>query len=254
MKTRKIFLIAGNCVVEDLKTSLETAKIIKELCTKFDIDFFYKSSYRKANSTSSDSFVGIGDYQALEILATIKKELGVKICTDIHLPQEAEVAAEVADIIQIPAFLCRQSDLLIAAAHTGKIVNIKKGQFLSPQSMQFACQKVVDVGNNKIMLTERGTMFGYQDLIVDFRNIPIMQKFGYPVVLDVTHSLQQPNQNSGVTGGTPELIETIAKAGVAVGCDGIFLETHPNPAIAKSDGANMLKLELLENLLEILVS
>lgn len=247
------FLIAGPCVVENKEITFETAEKIKEVCTKFNIPFIFKSSYRKANRSSSTSFSGIGDQEALDILAQVKQDLGVMICTDIHLPEEAAFAAQVADIIQIPAFLCRQTDLLVAAARTGKTVNIKKGQFLSPEAMKFAAQKVIDAGNHRIMLTERGTSFGYQDLIIDFRAIPTMQKFGHPVVLDVTHSLQQPNQTSGVTGGLPEMIESIAKAGIAIGVDGIFLETHPNPSEAKSDGANMLKLDLLENLLEKLV-
>jgi len=250
---KRFFLIAGPCVVESEEICMETAKKIKEICDKLKIEFFFKSSYRKANRTSINSFSGLGDAKALEILAKVKYELDVKICTDIHLPEEAAFAAQVADILQIPAFLCRQSDLLIAAAKTDKIINIKKGQFLSPEAMKFAAQKIKDAGNDKIILTERGSTFGYYDLIVDFRNIPIMQKIGFPVVLDITHSLQQPNQSSGVTGGMPELIETIGKAGIAVGCNGIFIETHPNPEIAKSDGANMLKLNLLENLITKLV-
>ena len=243
------FLIAGPCVVENEDICMTTAQTIKNICEKLEIEFFFKSSYRKANRTSINSFSGIGDEKALNILAKIKSKLNVKICTDIHLPEEAECASQVADILQIPAFLCRQTDLLIAAAKTGKIINIKKGQFLSPESMKFAAEKVKEVGNNQIILTERGSSFGYYDLIVDFRNIPIMQKFGFPVVLDITHSLQQPNQNSGVSGGMPELIETMGKAGIAIGCNGIFLETHPNPTNAKSDGANMLKLDLLNGLL-----
>ena len=199
------------------------------------------------------SFTGIGDEAALEILANIKQELNVPICTDIHAPEEASFAAQVADIVQIPAFLCRQTDLLVAAAKTGKIVNIKKGQFLSPEAMKFAAQKVVEAGNSNVMLTERGTTFGYTDLVIDFRGIPTMRQLGYPVVLDVTHSLQQPNQTSGVTGGLPQMIEAMAKAGVAVGADGLFMETHPNPAVAKSDGANMLRLDLMEDLLKKLV-
>ena len=251
---RNFFLIAGPCVVENLEITYETAKTVKAVCEKLDIPFVFKSSYRKANRSSISSFTGIGDEAALEILAKIKRELNVPICTDIHAPEEAAFAAQVADIVQIPAFLCRQTDLLVAAAKTGKIVNIKKGQFLSPESMRFAAQKVVDSGNPRVMLTDRGTMFGYGDLIIDYRGIPTMQAFGYPVVLDITHSLQQPNQSSGVTGGRPDLIETVAKAGIAVGVDGIFLETHPNPAVAKSDGANMLKLEYLEDLLTKLVA
>ncbi|MDR2010987.1 MAG: 3-deoxy-8-phosphooctulonate synthase [Bacteroidales bacterium] len=243
------FLIAGPCVVENEEVVYETAFKLQNICNNLNIPFVFKSSYRKANRSSVDSFSGIGDRKALDILGKVKKELNVAICTDIHLPEEADFAAEVADILQIPAFLSRQTDLLIAAAKTGKIVNIKKGQFLSPGSMKFAAQKVKESGNEQIFITERGTTFGYQDLIIDFRGIPIMKEFGYPVVLDITHSLQQPNQTSGVTGGLPELIETIAKAGIATGVDGIFLETHPNPAIAKSDGANMLKLDKVEDLL-----
>lgn len=247
------FLIAGPCLAESYDICHDTAKHLKEICNKLKIPFVFKASYRKANRSSADSFSGIGDEKALDILQAVKKELSVPICTDIHLPSEAEFAARVTDIIQIPAFLCRQTDLLEAASRTGKYVNVKKGQFLSPEAMKFAAEKISKAGNNKIMLTERGTSFGYQDLIIDFRAIPIMQKFGYPVILDVTHSLQQPNQSSGVTGGKPEMIETIAKAGIAVGVDGIFIETHPNPAKAKSDGANMLKLEKIEDLLRKLV-
>ena len=249
----KFFLIAGPCVVENEEITYKTALKIKDICTRLDIPFVFKSSYRKANRTSTTSFSGIGDYVALDILSKIKTELNIPICTDIHLPDEAIFAAKVADILQIPAFLCRQTDLLVAAAKTGKFVNIKKGQFLSPESMQFAAQKVKDAGNSNIMLTERGTSFGYQDLIIDFRSIPVMKSFGYPVILDVTHSLQQPNQSSGVTGGKPEMIESMAKAGIAVGVNGIFIETHPDPQNAKSDGANMLKLDLLEDLLVKLV-
>ena len=240
-------------MVENLEITYETAKTVKSICEKLDIPFVFKSSYRKANRSSISSFTGIGDDAALEILAKIKRELNVPICTDIHAPEEAAFAAQVADIVQIPAFLCRQTDLLVAAAKTGKIVNIKKGQFLSPEAMKFAAQKVVDAGNSNVMLTERGTTFGYTDLVIDFRGIPTMGQLGYPVVLDVTHSLQQPNQTSGVTGGLPQMIEAMAKAGVAVGADGLFMETHPNPAEAKSDGANMLKLDLMEDLLVKLV-
>lgn len=250
---KNFFLIAGPCVVENLEITYETAKKVKSVCEKLDIPFVFKSSYRKANRSSIKSFSGIGDEAALEILAKIKLELNVPICTDIHEPEEAAFAAQVADIVQIPAFLCRQTDLLVAAAKTGKIVNIKKGQFLSPEAMKFAAQKVVEGGNNNVMLTERGTTFGYTDLVIDFRGIPTMRQFGFPVVLDVTHSLQQPNQTSGVTGGLPQMIESMAKAGIAVGADGLFIETHPNPAVAKSDGANMLRLDLIEDLLTKLV-
>ncbi len=250
---RNFFLIAGPCVVENFEITYETAVTVKSICEKLDIPFVFKSSYRKANRSSISSFTGIGDEAALEILAKIKKDLNVPICTDIHAPEEAVFAAQVADIVQIPAFLCRQTDLLVAAANTGKIVNIKKGQFLSPDAMKFAAQKVVEAGNSNVMLTERGTTFGYTDLVIDFRGIPTMRKLGYPVVLDVTHSLQQPNQTSGVTGGLPQMIEAMAKAGVAVGADGLFMETHPNPTVAKSDGANMLRLDLLEALLKKLV-
>lgn len=250
---KNFFLIAGPCVVENFKITYETAKTAKSICQKLDIPYVFKASYRKANRSSINSFSTIGDEKALEILAKVKQDLDLPICTDIHQPEEAEFAAKVADIIQIPAFLCRQTDLLVAAAKTGKIVNIKKGQFLSPDAMKFAAQKVSDSGNNNIMLTERGTTFGYTDLVIDYRGIPKMQETGYPVVLDVTHSLQQPNQTSGVTGGLPQLIETVAKAGIAVGVNGLFIETHPDPSIAKSDGANMLRLDLLEDLLTKLV-
>ena len=233
--------------------AMEIAEKIKVMTDRLKIPFAFKGSYRKANRSRIDSFTGIGDEKALKILAKVSKEFGVPVVTDIHQASEATMAAEYVDILQIPAFLCRQSDLLEAAAKTGKVVNIKKGQFLSPEAMKFAAQKVVDSGNSNVMLTERGTTFGYQDLIVDYRGIPEMQKFGFPVVVDCTHSLQRPNQSAGVTGGQPEMIETIAKAAVAVGADGLFMETHPNPAVAKSDGANMLALHLLEPLLEKLV-
>lgn len=247
------FLLAGPCVVEGEEMLYQTATRIKQITDDLQIPFVFKASYRKANRSRLDSFTGIGDIEALEMLAKVRADLQVPVVTDIHSAQETEMAAKYVDVLQIPAFLCRQTDLLEAAAKTGKVVNIKKGQFLAPGAMRFAAQKVVDSGNNKVMLTDRGTMFGYQDLIIDYRGIPEMQAFGYPVILDITHSLQQPNQTSGVTGGKPELIETVAKAGVAVGVDGIFLETHPNPAVAKSDGANMLKLDYLESLLKKLV-
>ena len=247
------FLLAGPCVIEGEEMAMEIAEKIKVMTDRLKIPFAFKGSYRKANRSRIDSFTGIGDEKALKILAKVSKEFGLPVVTDIHQASEAAMAAEYVDILQIPAFLCRQSDLLEAAAKTGKVVNIKKGQFLSPEAMKFAAQKVVDSGNSNVMLTERGTTFGYQDLIVDYRGIPEMQKFGFPVVVDCTHSLQRPNQSAGVTGGQPEMIETIAKAAVAVGADGLFMETHPNPAVAKSDGANMLALDLLEPLLEKLV-
>lgn len=244
------FLMAGPCVVEDadmLKTVAETACRITE---RLRIPYIFKASYRKANRSRLDSFSGIGDEKALKLLADIRRGFGVPVVTDIHNPEEAAIAAEYVDVLQIPAFLCRQTDLLVAAAKTGKVVNIKKGQFLAPEAMSFAAGKVRDAGNPNVMLTDRGTTFGYYDLIVDMRGIPAMQNLGYPVVMDITHSLQQPNQTSGVTGGQPEMIETIARASVAAGVDGLFIETHPNPAIAKSDGANMLALDRLESLLE----
>jgi len=247
-------LIAGPCVIEDEKTTFEIAEHIKALSENLKIPFAFKASYRKANRSKLDSFAGIGDEQALNILQEIKESLNIPVVTDIHTVEEATIAAKYVDVLQIPAFLCRQTDLLVAAGNTGKVINIKKGQFLSGASMKFAVEKVLSTGNNRILLRERGSMFGYNDLVVDYRNIPEMQKTGYPVILDITHSLQQPNQSSGITGGNPALIETIAKAGIAVGVDGIFLETHPNPADAKSDGANMLNLSLLEELLKKLVA
>lgn len=246
----KFFLLAGPCVVESKDMCFRIAEKIKIISSDLDIPYVFKASYRKANRSRLDSYSGLGDEKALSILADIKKEFDIPVITDIHSAEEAIWASEVVDILQIPAFLCRQTDILVAAAKTGKIVNIKKGQFLAPESMQFVAQKVADSGNNQIILTDRGTMFGYGDLIVDYRGIPAMQKFGYPVVLDITHSLQQPNQASGVSGGQPEMIETIAKAGIAVGVNGIFIETHPNPEKAKSDGANMLNLNLLPQLLK----
>jgi 2-dehydro-3-deoxyphosphooctonate aldolase (KDO 8-P synthase) len=247
------FLMAGPCVIENEQMPLEIAQKIIALSDRLKIPFIFKASYRKANRSKKDSFTEIGDEKALKVLARIRDEFKIPVVTDIHTAQEAQLAAGFVDVLQIPAFLCRQTDLLEAAAITGKVVNIKKGQFLSPEAMRFAVEKVRDAGNKNVMLTERGTTFGYQDLVVDFRGIPEMQKNGVPVVLDCTHSLQQPNQAAGVTGGRPDLIETIAKAGIAVGADGLFIETHSDPQIAKSDGANMLRLELLGGLLEKLV-
>ncbi len=244
------FLMAGPCVVEDetmMKTVAETACRIAD---RLRIPYIFKASYRKANRSRLDSFSGIGDEKALKLLGRIRSEFGVPVVTDIHNPEEAAMAAEYVDVLQIPAFLCRQTDLLVAAARTGKVVNIKKGQFLAPEAMTFAAGKVRDAGNPNVMLTDRGTSFGYHDLIVDPRAIPVMKRTGYPVVMDITHSLQQPNQSSGVTGGLPELIEPIARSAIAVGADGLFIETHPNPSVAKSDGANMLALDRLEGLLE----
>lgn len=248
------FLMAGPCVVEDETSPLRIAETLVDITSRLGIPFIFKASYRKANRSRLDSFMGIGDEKALKVLGKVREAFNVPVVTDIHAAEEAGMAAEYVDVLQIPAFLCRQTDLLVAAAKTGRVVNIKKGQFLSGESMGFAVDKVRLSGNNQVMLTERGSMFGYQDLVVDFRNIPIMQGFGCPVVLDVTHSLQQPNQPSGVTGGKPELIGMMAKAGIAVGADGIFMETHPDPAHALSDGANMLPLNQVERLLKQLVA
>ncbi|MDR1866160.1 MAG: 3-deoxy-8-phosphooctulonate synthase [Bacteroidales bacterium] len=247
------FLLAGPCVVEGEAICFDIARRLKEITDRLQIPFVFKGSFKKANRSRIDAFTGIGDRKALQILAEVGKSLQIPTVTDIHTEADAAMAAEYVDILQIPAFLCRQTDLLVAAAGTGKTVNIKKGQFMSPDAMKFAADKVVQAGNDKVMLTDRGTMFGYHDLIVDFRGIRQMQATGHPVVLDITHSLQQPNTSSGVTGGLPAMIETIARAGVAVGVDGIFMETHPDPAAAKSDGANMLPLDRAEELLGKLV-
>ncbi len=247
------FLIAGPCVVENEEICDRIAENIVALSDKYAIPFIFKSSYKKANRTKLDSFTGIGDIEALEILKRIKNRYQVPVLTDIHTPEEVEFAASYVDVLQIPAFLSRQTELLIAAAKTGRAVNIKKGQFMAPLSMKFALDKVVHSGNRKVMLTDRGTMFGYNDLVVDYRGIREMQGFRHPVVLDITHSLQQPNQDTGVSGGRPDMIETIALAGVAVGADGVFIETHPHPDQALSDGTNMLKLDYLESLLVKLI-
>lgn len=246
---QQFFLLAGPCIVESKELCEEVAETVSNICSKLGIQYIFKASYRKANRSRIDSFSGIGDEKALQILADIKSKYKLPIVTDIHSAEEASMAAEVADILQIPAFLCRQTDLLVAAAKTGKIINIKKGQFLAPYSMKYAAKKVVDSGNSNVLLTDRGTMFGYGDLIVDYRGIPEMKSLGFPIVLDITHSLQQPNQTEGISGGKPELIETIARAGIAVGADGIFMETHPHPEKALSDGANMLPLNKAEKLL-----
>ncbi|MFO7658828.1 MAG: 3-deoxy-8-phosphooctulonate synthase [Bacteroidales bacterium] len=247
--TGNFFLIAGPCVVESEENCFTIAEEVAQLSEKYTIPYIFKASYKKANRSKLDSFAGIGDKEALEILKKIRNKYKIPVLTDIHTPEEAYFAAGYVDILQIPAFLCRQTDLLVAAAKTGKVVNIKKGQFLSPDSMRFALDKVVQSGNKKVMLTDRGTMFGYHDLIVDFRGIVEMKKFDCPVILDITHSLQQPNQPGGVSGGQPEMIETIARAGISVGVDGIFLETHPDPKKALSDGSNMIDLQHLDNLL-----
>ena len=247
------FLIAGPCVVEGEEMVIEIAETVAAICKKYKVPYIFKASYKKANRTNASSFTGIGDKKALEIIKRTGEKISVPTITDIHTAEEAAIAANYADILQIPAFLCRQTELLIAAAKTGKIINVKKGQFLNGEAMKFAVEKINSAGNKKVMLTERGNSFGYQDLVVDFRNIAAMKMNNVPVIMDCTHSLQQPNQSSGITGGNPELIETIAKAAIATGADGIFIETHPKPSIAKSDGANMLSLHLLENLIEKLV-
>ena len=254
LKKNRFFLLAGPCVIEDEESPFKIAEKLNAICKSYDIPYVFKGSYRKANRSRLDSFMGIGDEKALNVLKGIREQFNIPVVTDIHAVEEAQMAADYdVDILQIPAFLCRQTDLLIAAAKTGKIVNIKKGQFLSGESMRFAAEKVKQSGNNAVMLTERGNFFGYQDLVVDYRNIYDMKQCDVPVIMDVTHSLQQPNQTSGVTGGKPELIELISKAAIAVGADGLFIETHPNPASAKSDGANMLHLDLVEPLIEKLV-
>ena len=248
------FLIAGPCVVESEELVFEVAEKVSTICKRHNIPLIFKSSYKKANRTSAASFTGLGDEAALDIIKKTAKKFSLPTVTDIHSEREASIAAQYVDVLQIPAFLCRQTELLIAAGATGKIINVKKGQFVSGEAMKFAVEKVKSTGNNKIMLTERGTTFGYQDLVVDYRNIPLMQQNNVPVVMDCTHSLQQPNQTSGVTGGNPQLIGTIAKAAIAAGAEGLFIETHPNPSVAKSDGANMLRLELLEELLVKLIA
>jgi 2-dehydro-3-deoxyphosphooctonate aldolase (KDO 8-P synthase) len=247
------FLIAGPCIVESEELVFEVAQKVSGICKKLGIPYIFKASYRKANRTSASSFTGLGDEVGLKIIQKVAKELNLPATTDIHTEQDAALAANYVDVLQIPAFLCRQTELLLAAGKTGKIVNVKKGQFVSGEAMKFAVEKIKNTGNEKVLLTERGTTFGYQDLVVDYRNIPWMQQSGAPVVMDCTHSLQQPNQTSGVTGGNPQLIGTIAKAAIAAGADGLFIETHPDPACALSDGANMLRLDLLENLLVQLI-
>ena len=253
-ETGNFFLIAGPCVIEDHENPYQVCERLVEITNRLQIPFAFKASYRKANRSSVTSFTGIGDREGLELLGDIKKRFGVPVVTDIHSEAEAAMAAEYVDILQIPAFLCRQTDLLHAAAQTGKCVNVKKGQFLSPEAMKQVSDKMRAFGSQNFMLTERGTTFGYQDLVVDFRGVPTMQQNQVPVVVDITHSLQQPNQSAGVTGGRPDMIETIGRAAIAVGADGIFMETHPDPARAKSDGANMLRLDLAETLLEHLTA
>ena len=247
------FLIAGPCAIEDRDMALQIAERVKAIADRLRIPYIFKGSFRKANRTKRDSFTGIGDEAALDILREVGQTFGIPTLTDIHESDDAALAAAYVDVLQIPAFLCRQTELLVAAAETGKVVNVKKGQFMSGAGMQFAVEKIQSCGNPNVILTDRGNSFGYSDLVVDFRNIPEMQSFGVPVVMDCTHSLQQPNQASGVTGGRPALIATIAKAAIATGADGLFIETHPRPLEAKSDAANMLPLDQLEGLLERLV-
>jgi 2-dehydro-3-deoxyphosphooctonate aldolase (KDO 8-P synthase) len=250
---KNFFLIAGPCVVESEELVMEVADKVSTICKNLGIPYIFKASYRKANRTSASSFTGLGDDTGMNLIKKVGEKYQLPTTSDIHAHEEAAVAAQYIDVLQIPAFLCRQTDLLIAAAETGKIVNVKKGQFLSGPSMKFAVDKIKKAGNDQVMLTERGTTFGYTDLVVDYRNIPWMQEHNTPVIMDVTHSLQQPNQTSGITGGNPQLIGTIAKAAIATGADGLFIETHPNPSKALSDGANMLRLDLLEDLLQQLV-
>lgn len=247
------FIMAGPCAIEGEEIALQIAEKIVGICQRLEIPLIFKGSYRKANRTRLDSFTGIGDEKALRILQKVRDTFGVPVVTDIHAANEAAMAAEFVDVLQIPAFLCRQTDILVAAAQTGKVVNVKKGQFLSPEAMQFAVDKIQQTSNSPVLLTDRGTTFGYHDLVVDYRSFPTMKAMGVPAVMDCTHSLQQPNQSSGVTGGNPAMIETIARAAIAVGADGLFIETHPDPKNAKSDGANMLHLDLLEPLLQKLV-
>ena len=250
--SKNFFLIAGPCAIEGEQMAMDIAGKIVEITNELEIPYIFKGSFKKANRSRLDSFTGIGNEKALEILKKVGETYNIPTITDIHVPEDAALAAKYVDVLQIPAFLFRQTDLLVAAANTGKVVSIKKGQFAGPEAMSFAVDKVKDSGNNNVWITERGTTFGYQDLVVDFRSIPVMKNYA-PVVMDITHSLQQPNQTSGVTGGKPELISTIAKAAIATGADGLFIETHPNPSVAKSDGANMLQLDGLKPLLKELI-
>ncbi len=253
ISSNNFFLLAGPCAIEGKEMAMQIAERIVEVTEKLQIPFIFKGSFKKANRSRIDSFTGIGDEKALQILKEVGDHFNIPTVTDVHEVGDTLLASKYVDVLQIPAFLVRQTDLVVAAAKTGKVINLKKGQFMSPEAMHHAVKKVMDSGNNQVMITDRGTMFGYQDMLVDFRGIPIMQQYA-PTILDITHSLQQPNQASGITGGRPELIETIAKAGIAVGVDGLFLETHFDPSIAKSDGANMLNLTYLEDLLTKLVA